>query len=464
MFNDEIIKMYDIRGKYKEQFDLEFVTNLAKAFCTFLIDHDFAINSKRVSVGYDARLSSPEIRDAFIKGVLESGFDAVDIGLCPTPLLYYSLQKDDFSGGVMITASHNPPSYNGFKISAGSDSIYGDALIEIKKCILDNTYKKLDRNIQKSSVTSFDDHYLEYCDEYFHKADKKLRVAVDAGNGAGGQLLVDALKKFGCEVYELYIEPDGHFPNHHPDPSKIENMQDLINCVRENDLDIGIALDGDGDRLGVVDNNGNIVAPDIYMILFIKEILEKNSDAIFISEVKCSQVLYDEVRKAGGEIIMYKTGHSLIKNKMKELGASFAGEMSGHLFFKDDYFGYDDAIYSGMRLARILSKSDKSLSEMVEPYNIYESTPEIRIEVNEKTKFIDMDKLTKYFFELKTDDASIKDIITIDGARVLFENGWGLVRPSNTEPHFVLRFEANDSLALTKIKDYMIDKVEKVLS
>jgi phosphomannomutase/phosphoglucomutase len=463
MFDDKVFKKYDIRGKFNEQFDIEFVINLAKGYCTYMINNADLTDPPTISVGHDARLSSVEIKEAFIKGLTESGFDALDIGLCPTPMVYYSLFSEEVSGGVMITASHNPPAYNGFKICIGKGSLFGDALICVKRIIEEGSYKTLDR-VGSSTKKVLDTSYLKYFKDYFKKGGKKLKVAVDAGNGVGGVQLVEALKDYGCEVHELYIDPDGTFPNHHPDPTKAENVKDLIECVKENGLDIGIGLDGDGDRLGVIDNKGEMVFPDIYMILFCKDILKRRPDSVFISEVKCSQVLYDEVKRAGGEIIMFKTGHSLIKDKMNEINATLAGEMSGHVFFKDDYFGYDDAIYSAMRLVKILMESGLSLSELTEPYNVYESTPEIRVEVPDETKFILMDKLKDSFFDLKKKDDTIKEIITVDGARVLFESGWGLVRPSNTEPHFVLRFEADSKEKLDEIKSFVLNEVDKVLS
>ncbi len=462
MHTNKIFKKYDIRGRFQKDFDLAFVTELAKAYCTFITNNSNGNKANTISIGYDARLSSPAIRDAFVKGVTESGFNALDIGLCPTPLLYFSLHVEELAGGVMITGSHNPPDYNGFKMCISTDSIFGDSIIELKDIIESGAFKVLQREDATQANYKNMDFSKSYIDNLKHSfsGGKKLRVAVDAGNGSGGELLVEALKNYNCEVFELFIEPDGRFPNHHPDPAKMKNMQDVINCVRENKLDLGIALDGDADRLGLVDKNGKIVHPDIYMILFIKEILARQPGATFIAEVKCSQALYDEVEKAGGNIIMYKTGHSLIKAKMKETGALLAGEMSGHIFFKDGYFGYDDALYSAMRLMSILKSSEKSLAELVAPYEIYKSTPELRIDVSDSEKFEQIDRLKKRFIELNKSESSIKEIITIDGVRVRFDDGWGLVRASNTEPHFVLRFEAISYASLERIKNFVLHEVD----
>jgi len=425
--NSEIFREYDVRGVVDKDLSIDFVYDLGRAIGTYARDRKV----KTMTVGRDCRLSSPAYQAALGKGIRASGVQIIDIGLCATPMLYYSIRHLEAEGGVMVTGSHNPPEFNGFKVCIGPDTIYGEEIQELRKIMEGGLYASGAGGCQGRDVTQ---SYLDYLFANV-KMGKKLRVVVDGGNGVGGLFALPLFKRWGFAVEAIYCEPDGHFPNHFPDPTVPENLQELITLVREKGADAGIAYDGDADRLGVITDQGEILWGDELLLLFSRYILKENPGAAIIGEVKCSQKLYDDIAKHGGRPIMWKAGHSLIKGKMKEEKALLAGEMSGHLFFADRYFGYDDAIYASVRLLEILSGTEERLSEILADVPRTFSTPEIRVPCPDHIKFPVVDDI-KAFFEKKY------DIIAIDGVRIPFADGWGLIRASNTQPVLVLRFEA----------------------
>jgi phosphomannomutase/phosphoglucomutase len=441
--NPEIIREYDIRGVADRDFSDGTCYLLGRAIGAF----QRRAGKHRVTLGRDCRLHSERIGAAVLRGLLESGLEVTDIGMCATPLLYFSVNHWDMDGGVMITASHNPAEDNGLKICVGKSTICGPDLRKIGEMVEERDFvAPAVGHLTRRPVL---DEYVDYVTAQI-RAPRKLRVAIDAGNGPGGVPSVPIFRRLGHDVIELYTEPDGRFPNHHPDPTVLDNLQPLIAAVREHRCDLGIAYDGDADRIGVVDENGLPVWGDQLMILFSRSILAKQRGGTFIAEVKCSRTLYDDVPKHGGRIVMWKTGHSLIKQKMKEERALLAGEMSGHMFFADRYYGYDDAIYSSARLAEILSESGKRVGDLLSDVPKMSSTPEIRVPVPESRKFQIVEELKRHF-------AKGHEVIDIDGARINFVGGWGLVRASNTQAVLVLRFEAVDDRTLQAIRTEVED-------
>lgn len=448
--NPYIFREYDIRGVVGRDLNQETVYELARAIGTYFRRN----GAKRISIGRDARASSPEFRDLMVKGLTESGCDCVDAGMIPTPVLYFTLFNWDVDGGIMITGSHNPADNNGFKICLGRTSIYGEQIQEIRKIaeakdfISENNGKYEERDVLTA--------YRQYILSNIKLGDRKLKVVVDGGNGMGGYVAAPLYKDLGCEVIELFCEPDSNFPNHHPDPTIVENMRFAVQAVIDEKADLAIAFDGDGDRIGVVDERGQIIWGDQLMVIFSRAILKEKPGATFISEVKCSQTLFDDIEKHGGKAIMWKAGHSLIKAKMKETGAAMAGEMSGHIFFADRYFGYDDAIYAGARLLEILSHRNEPLSAFIAdlPKTVY--TPEIRVDCPEEKKFEVVKALTEEF-------KKTNEVITVDGARIIFPHGWGLVRASNTQPVLVLRFEADTEEHLAEIRSTVEEKLKALI-
>ncbi|MDY6791423.1 MAG: phosphomannomutase/phosphoglucomutase [Thermodesulfobacteriota bacterium] len=436
--NPEMFREYDIRGIAGKDMTDEDVFLIGKGVGTFLVQH----GRSTLNVGRDCRLTSDVYSEKIIQGLMSTGCKVTDIGVCPTPVFYYSIKHLNKQGGVMVTASHNPGEYNGFKLCIDLDSIHGNDIQKILSIIKEQSFAKGKGSRDKTDVIS---GYIDFMKTHI-KLSKPLKVGVDAGNGTAGVVALPIIKKLGCQVHDIYCDMDGTFPNHEADPTVIKNMRDLIALVKQNRLDLGVGYDGDGDRIGVVDEKGNIVYGDRLMILFSREILSRKPGATFISEVKCSKTLYDDIEKNGGRAIMYKTGHSLIKKKMKEEKAELAGEMSGHVFFADRYFGYDDATYASCRLLEILSNTNKKLSELLADVPKTYSTPEIRVECADHIKFKVVGQVTDYFKQHY-------EVIDIDGARVLFDDGWGLVRASNTQPALVLRFEAMSENRLDEIKE-----------
>ncbi|MFW5636515.1 MAG: phosphomannomutase/phosphoglucomutase [Thermodesulfobacteriota bacterium] len=441
--NPDIFREYDIRGIAGEDITEDEVHLLGKGIGAYLK----ARGCTQLTVGRDCRLTSDAYAGRLIDGLTGAGCDVIDIGVCPTPLLYFSIQFLKQEGGVMVTASHNPKEYNGFKICMGPDSVHGKDIQEIRQIIDGRAFTEGSGTRSTREVT---DDYQAYIRQNIDLPNP-LRVGVDAGNGTGGVVAVPLLKALGCEVHDLYCEMDGTFPNHEADPTVLHNMQDLIALVKEKGLDVGIGYDGDSDRIGVVDEQGRIIYGDKLMILFSREILSRKPGATFISEVKCSQVMYDDITRNGGRAIMWKTGHSLIKSKMRDENAALAGEMSGHMFFEDRYLGYDDAIYASCRLLEILSKTGKRISELLADVPETVTTPEIRVDCPDRKKFKVVEKVTDYFRERYR-------VIDIDGVRVLFDDGWGLVRASNTQPALVLRFEAMTEEKLSEYRN-LVEKV-----
>jgi phosphomannomutase/phosphoglucomutase len=445
----EIFRKYDIRGVVGKDLTQETVEILGKAIGTYFLRH----NRSHVAVGRDCRLSSPAFSDALGKGLLSTGCDLTELGTIPTPLLYFSIFFKKIAAGIMITGSHNPPEYNGFKMMSGEDTLYGPDIQDIYQIILSGEF------IQKKpgAKKTYDivPEYFDYVVENI-SLDRSLKVVVDAGNGTGGVVAVPIFKRLGCEVIDLFCEMDGNFPNHHPDPTLPEALETLIAQVKESGADAGIAYDGDADRIGVVDDAGNIIWGDQLMILFARDILPSHPGAPVISEVKASKLLYEEIERLGGRPIMWKTGHSFIKKKIKQEKALLAGEMSGHIFFADRFFGFDDAIYSSARLLEILSRSQKKLSTMFQDLPQTFHTPEIRIYASDAVKF-------KIVEMVKNELAKKYPIVDIDGVRAQFPHGWGLVRASNTQEVLVLRFEADTENDLQAIRKEIEKTIEQVI-
>jgi phosphomannomutase/phosphoglucomutase len=456
--NTAIFREYDIRGIWRKDLTKEIVHRIGKAFAIYL-KNILGREQIKISIGRDVRLSSPAILDALAGGLLDSGIDIVDIGICPTPLQYFSLFHLSIDGGVMITGSHNPPEFNGMKLSADKETLYGPKIQEIKKIVERGDFIKDKGNTENYEIIP---KYIENLKKNFSSF-KRIKVVVDAGNGTAGLVAPRLLRELGCEVIELYCEPDGNFPNHHPDPTVMENLNDLITKVESSGANIGIGYDGDADRIGVVSDKGEVIWGDRLMIIFARDIIESRKSEgitekpIFIGEVKCSQIMYDEIRRLGGDPIMWKAGHSLIKHKIKETGALFGGEMSGHMFFADRYFGYDDAIYTSMRLLEILSKNGTpySIERLLKDVPKSISTPEIRIECPDDIKFKVVEKAKEAFRDYPLND--------IDGMRIHFDKGWGLIRASNTQPALVLRFEAEDGDSLREIRELVEGRLNTVM-
>jgi phosphomannomutase/phosphoglucomutase len=401
---------------------------------------------KRAVVGRDVRLSGGAYFAALTEGLTDGGIDVIDIGVVPTPVFYFAAKRWGIKGGMMITASHNPAEFNGFKVLRGEGTIYGADITELHTLL-----GSVSPAGRKGSVTSRDatSEYIDYLAENIH-LDRPVRFAADGGNATAGLAAPEIFRKLGCDPVLLYMEPDGNFPNHHPDPTVAKNLADLRKTVLERGLEIGIGFDGDSDRIGVIDEKGEIIYGDTLLALYARDVLPKNPGAAVIFEVKCSKALAEEIERLGGRPIMWKTGHSLIKKKMRDENAPLAGEMSGHQFFADRYFGFDDAIYAACRLLEIVSKSEKSLGEMLADYPKYVSTPEIRVACPDEKKFEVVKRVVEHF--RKTNRVN-----DVDGARVDFDSGWGLLRASNTQPVLVLRFEADDKKSLDEIRKVFAD-------
>jgi phosphomannomutase/phosphoglucomutase len=447
--NPLIFREYDIRGIVEKDFNIGDAEKIGLAYATYLSEH----GGKRCIVGRDCRLSSAEICNALIKGMIKGGMLVTDVGMCPTPVLYFALRHLKADGGVMVTASHNPPEYNGFKICLGSDTLFGEEIQNLKKIIEAGNYSSGNGSRNECNIIS---DYCDYVSDNIN-VERPVRLAVDAGNGVGGMASVPILKRLNCRAAELFIEPDGTFPNHEPDPTVPHNLTILQQIVIDQGLELGIAFDGDADRLGVVDETGRILYGDMLMIIFARDILKNNQGGKFIGEVKCSQIMYKDIQASGGIPIMWKTGHSLIKQKLKEEQALLAGEMSGHFFFSHRYFGFDDAIYAACRLLEILSGDKKPLSAYLADIPHVYNTPEIRLECPDEIKFQLVSKVKQIL-------AAEHEIIDIDGVRVVFPDGWGLVRASNTSPFIVVRYESETESRLYEIKSFIESTIHKARS
>ena len=445
--NPNIFREYDIRGRVPEELNRETAYRLGQCFGAYYQ----GLGAKRISLGRDCRLSSPELRQGVMEGMMDAGIHVKEVGMVPTPLLYFSLHHLDVDGGVQITGSHNPPEYNGFKICVGKTTIYGEEIQKLRRIGERGAFPKGKGSVETKEVIQ---PYQKEILKRIRCGQVPRKVVLDGGNGVAGLVAPELYRKMGIEVEKLFCEPDGHFPNHHPDPTLPENLKHLVQKVSDTSADLGIAFDGDADRIGVVDRRGKIIWGDQLMIIFSRDLLKRHPGAKIIGEVKCSQVLFDDIRKHGGVPIMWKAGHSLIKGKMKEEGALLAGEMSGHIFFAERYFGYDDAIYAGARLLEILTTEKKELEELLAGVPALVSTPEIRIDCPDDQKF-------QIVADLASEFKRQYQVIDVDGARVVFKGGWGLIRASNTQPVLVLRFEAEDQKTLQEIQNVFMDKLAK---
>jgi len=443
--NPYIFREYDVRGLAEGDLTSDVARAVGRAFGTYVGA------GASVTVGRDVRLSSPRLNGEFSRGLIESGCQVVELGVVPTPVVYYARVKLDAGGSAVITGSHNPIEYNGFKLAKGELSLYGPEIQELRTTIESGRFADGPGSASAYSVVS------DYCREVLSRvqAARGLRVGLDCGNGTTGPVVTGLMKELGMEATVLFSEPDGRFPNHLPDPTVPAYVEELRKLVVREKLDLGIAYDGDGDRIGAVDDTGRIVWGDQLVALFAGEILKSHPGGTIIFDVKCSQGLEEHVRAAGGRPLMWRTGHSLIKRKLKEEKGLLAGEMSGHMFFADDYFGYDDAIYASMRLVSLLSRSGEPLSAMVNALPRYVSTPEIRLDCPEEVKFDLVERLKSSF-------KAEHEIIEIDGARIQFGDGWGLVRASNTQPALVARFEAKTQERLDEIKSLVLGRLESL--
>ncbi|MBI5682567.1 MAG: phosphomannomutase/phosphoglucomutase [Deltaproteobacteria bacterium] len=462
--SEKIFREYDIRGEVGKDIDRDIAISIGKAFASFV--RVKIPDARCVSVGRDVRISSDDLASGVMEGIASSGLDVYDVGVCPTPLQYFSLFHLNLDGGIMVTGSHNPPEYNGFKISIGKDTIHGEDIQRIKEEILkgESVISGKIGDIKRYNITTaYKDYMLK---EFLYLNDsrfKRLKIVVDAGNGTGGIVAPEILSAIGCEVTPLYCEPDGNFPNHHPDPTVVEYIQDLIGKTKELGADMGVGYDGDADRIGIVNRDGGIVWGDQLMIILSREILKQRKGAKIIADVKCSQILFDDVKNHGGIPIMWKTGHSLIKQKMRDEGAVVAGEFSGHIFIKDRYFGYDDAIYTTLRLVEIMKNTGSDIKKLLSDIPNMYYTPEIRIDCPDEIKKDVVKQIVSRFIGYKKNggcEYNIKDVNTIDGVRITFENGWGLLRTSNTQPVVVMRVEAEDKESLNSYRLFLENELK----
>ena len=434
--NQNIFRANDIRGIAYEDLNQEVVQSLGKALGSEAIDRSV----QEFIIGRDARLSSPDLFDWLSSGIMSTGCNVIDIGIVTSPMFYHSTYELNSSSGAVITGSHNPGDYNGFKIVFNNISTSSEEILTLKQRIIEENFREGKGISKKKDIKeSYINRILESI-----KLNKNLNISIDCGNGAAGVIAKEVYERLGCNVIELYGEPDGSFPNHHPDPSKLENMEDLIKSVKDNDSIVGLAFDGDADRLGVISPTGEIIFPDRQMIMFSRQVIQSNPNARIVFDVKCSKLLSDEIEKLKGKPLICKTGHTFIKQKIRETNALLGGEMSGHIFFNDRWPGFDDGIYAGARMLEIIANSEADDPFVTVPNML--STPEINISAEDSEKF----QIVKTFIEnSKFSDAKI---VSIDGIRVEFEKGWGLLRPSNTSPCLVLRFEAETDNDLNKIK------------
>ena len=447
--NPAIFREYDIRGVAERDFDAGFARRLGLAYGTLVRE----AGKRRVSVGRDCRLTSDRYAAAVVDGLAATGLAVVDLGVCPTPLMYFSLFHWGLDGGIQVTGSHNPSDYNGFKVCLGTDALYGEQIQELRRLIEAGRFASGSGTVEEWPVVPV---YQDDIVGRVGRLARPIRVVVDAGNGTAGPVAPAIYRRLGAEVHELFCDPDGRFPNHHPDPTLPENMEDLVHAVAARGAELGIAFDGDADRIGVVDARGRIIWGDELLVVFARDVLARNPGAVVVSEVKCSQRLYDDIACHGGRGIMWKAGHSLLKAKMRETGALLGGEMSGHIFFKDGYFGYDDAIFAGARLLDVLARSGKAVDALLADLPPSHTTPEIRVDCPDDVKFRLAERVRDHF------RAAGYEIIDVDGVRVRFPHGWGLVRASNTQPALVMRFEAETPAALAEYRRTVEEAMARV--
>lgn len=447
-FPHEIFKAYDIRGIVDKTLTEDIVFSIGQAVGSEVI----AAGGNQIVIGRDGRLSGPRLSEALSNGLRAAGVDVTDIGVAPSPVVYYSSYALDIPSCIAITGSHNPPDYNGLKMVVDGTTLSAERIQDLKARIIDKNLSSGNGSYEQRAVI---DDYIERIISDVKPA-RPLKIAIDCGNGVAGATAPQVFKQLGCEVIELFSEVDGTFPNHHPDPSQLENLQDLIAAVAEHDADLGLAFDGDGDRLGVVTSKGEVIWPDRQMILFARDILERNPGTEIIYDVKCSRNLPAEIEKAGGKQTMWRTGHSFIKAKLKESGAAIAGEMSGHIFFKERWFGFDDGVYAGARLIELLAKQEQSPQAVFDALPNSINTPELRMDFEEGQHYAFMEQLQQ---NAEFENAQVS---TIDGLRVDYSDGFGLVRPSNTTPILVLRFEGDTQDAIERIQADFAQQIRKV--
>lgn len=457
--NADIFRKYDIRGVASEELTDEVVENIGHAYADRLREReDFSeSDGLTVAIGRDVRRSSDRIFEALVEGITAGGVNTLDVGVVPTPLVYFATHHFDLDGSVQITGSHNPSEYNGLKMMEGHQPLFGDGIEELERRIRAGELSDDASRGEATSRADLIETYIDWVVEDIEPGEASVKVAMDCGNGAAGVVAPDLVEAvFGERPVELYTEPNPDFPNHHPDPTVEENLEDLRETVRDQNCDVGVAYDGDGDRLGVVDADGTIIWGDQLLIALSRAVLAERPGATIIGEVKCSKTLFDDIRDRGGEPVMGRVGHSLIKNEIHETGAALAGEMSGHIFFNDRYFGFDDALYATCRLLELMSKTGETLGEMLADVPETFATPEIRRDCNEAIKFEVADRVAAYFADRNY------TVNTVDGARITFENGWGLVRASNTQPKLVLRAEATSEAERDEYLELLEDAIADV--
>jgi phosphomannomutase/phosphoglucomutase len=436
--NPQIFRAYDVRGVADVDLTDAFARDLARAFGTVIR----RAGGTRVCLGRDCRTHGPRLHQAFLDGLLSTGLEVLDVGVVPSPLLYFAVFHHDTDGGVQITGSHNPAEYNGFKMMHGKSSLHGEQVQDLRRLIEAQDFVSGRGAVREAPVF---DAYVERVASDIRLPGRRLRVVVDGGNGTGGPIATRLLERLGVDVIPMYIDMDGRFPNHHPDPTVEENLVELIARVRSEGADCGVAYDGDADRIGVVDDRGEILWGDRLMILLSRAILRVCPGAAIVSEVKCSATLFDDITARGGRAIMAPVGHSIIKQRMKDEGAELGGEMSGHIFFKHRWMGFDDAVYTTARLLEILAEAGAPLSALLSDVPVTHVTPEIRLDASDDTKFALVDAAAAHF-------GALHPVVDIDGARIDFGDGWGLIRASNTQPVIVLRAEADTAAALGRIR------------
>ncbi|GIL17199.1 MAG: phosphomannomutase [Oligoflexia bacterium] len=454
MYDSVIFREYDIRGVYEKQFDKDFAYLLGRAYVQHYVNK-FG-RTPTITIGHDARLSGPEIKASLTQGVLDSGGNVIYIGLVTSPISYYTtFEVPGVDGALMITGSHNPPDYNGFKVSVGKQTIFGDEIQELRRIIEKGQFATGQGKETKLDIFP---QYLERYRKEFGSM-KPIKVVLDCGNGAAGCIVKKLFEVVGLKPTILFEEPDGKFPNHHPDPTVEKNLTALVAQVKKEGAVVGIGFDGDADRIGIVDHTGKMIYGDELMVLVSRDVLQTSKGGKIIGDVKCSDLMYDDIKKHGGVPIMWKTGHSLIKEKVKLEKAPFGGEMSGHIFFADRNYGYDDALYAGLRVCEILSKTGKTIPELLEGYPHAYNTPELRVDTTEEKKVLIVEKLKEAFSKPSPDYSTN----LLDGVRVSFKDGWALARSSNTQPVLVLRYEATTQAGLDRIRDQFEAVVKKYL-
>lgn len=449
--NKEIFRSYDIRGIAGSELTEEFAEVLGKTFGSYIQD----MGEKEVIVGHDCRESADYLVRGLERGLISTGVKVYHIGLATTPMVYYARKLLEIGPAIQVTASHNPKEYNGFKmcVEEENESIYGDRILEIYEYMVGGIFIDGNGSIEEISIK---DIYMEEILKRVKLGNRKIKAVVDCANATASIVTVKTLERLGAEIIPLYCDIDPSFPNHHPDPSVEKNMVDLSNKVKEVGADVGFGFDGDGDRIGLVDDKGNVIFGDIYMLIMWREVIKNNPNANALVEVKCSQKLWDELEKIGAEPEFVRTGNPYIKAKMKEKNVPFSGEMSGHIFYRDEYYGFDDALYAAARFLRMMSNTDVKVSDMLNDTIDYVTTPEITKNVDDTKKFEMIEKVVNAFKVLGY------KVIDVDGARVIFEEGWGLIRASNTSPKITMRFEAINEEALQKIQKEFNEVVDKI--